>query len=499
MNTALNAERRRTDLAHASVTTADVLVIGLGATGAGVALDAASRGLSVVAIDAHDMAFGTSRWSSKLIHGGLRYLANREFDIAYESAIERGILMTSTAPHLIKPLPIVMPQQSSASHLSQFALQTGLMIGDALRIAARTPKSVLPKPGRISTEEAQRLVPAMDASGIGSAMLSFDGQLEDDARLVIGLARTAAGHGAKILTYVRALELSESGATVRDELTGETTELKARVVINATGVWASQLDPSIHLRPSRGTHVVVRAERLGNPVGSLTVPEVGEKNRYVFAIPQTTGLVYLGLTDIPVEMPIPDEPQASQAEIDFIINTINPYLIDRLTNDDIVGTFAGLRPLIESEGGRTADVSRRHAVVTTGNHLVTIIGGKLTTYRKMAQDALDKAVELAGLEAGPCMTRSLPIVGAGSTAGFKARGIDNRLIRRYGTEAEIVAGSSFGHEPIAETIRYTPAELEFGVSHEGALTIEDVLDRRTRIGLVQSDRALAEPIARSLF
>ena len=252
----LNAARRERELAESTDgRIVDLLVVGLGVTGAGVALDAASRGLSIVAVDAHDLAFGTSRWSSKLVHGGLRYLAKAQFGVAHESAVERGILMTRTAPHLVHPLPMLLPLTPMVSPAQGLMARAGFVAGDILRASAHTPRSVLPRPRKLSTTETLRMARGIRRQDLRGGLLSWDGQLEDDARLVIGLARTAAAYGARILTRCRVQELHGDGAVVRDEVTGTTSTIKARAVINATGVWAGELVPGID--PVSYTHLTL--------------------------------------------------------------------------------------------------------------------------------------------------------------------------------------------------------------------------------------------------
>ena len=231
----LNAARRTRDLHElADGAPVDLLVVGLGVTGAGVALDAAARGLRVVAVDAHDLAFGTSRWSSKLVHGGLRYLAKGQVGVAHESAVERGILMTRTAPHLTHAMPMVIPLTDAVGRPQATLAMQGLRAGDALRRMARTPRSLLPGPRRLSVEETIARVPGVSREGLRGGLLSYDGQLEDDARLVTALARTAASYDARILTKVRATDLTGDSATLRDALTGQTLSVTARAVVNAT-------------------------------------------------------------------------------------------------------------------------------------------------------------------------------------------------------------------------------------------------------------------------
>jgi glycerol-3-phosphate dehydrogenase len=499
--TSLTRDRRARELAGLSGEIVDVLVVGLGATGAGAALDAASRGLSVAAIDAHDLAFGTSRWSSKLIHGGLRYLASGQFDVAYESAVERGVLMEHTAPHLVRAQPFVLPLTPLVSRSQAALARAGLAAGDLLRRSARTSRGVLPGPRRLSAVETRCLVPAVRASGLRGGLLSWDGRLCDDARLVTAIARTAAGHGARVLTRCRALSLAGDGALVRDELTGAEFTIRARTVINAAGVWAGQLADGVRLRPSRGTHLVLRAESLGGEPGAgMQLPVPGEGNRFLLVLPQGDGRVYVGLTDEPVDGPIPDVPEPTETEIGFLLDILDSALDVPVRRTDVVGAFAGLRPLLD--GGatadvRTADLSRRHAVLTAPDGVVTVVGGKLTTYRRVAQDAVDAVAGRLG--AGPCRTRRLPLVGAADRRALAALDAPPRLIHRYGTEAPLVVALGRADpallEPVVPGLPVTGAELVWAVRHEGALDESDLLDRRTRIGLVPADREKALPAA----
>ena len=502
--TALDAVRRERELGEVTDSApVDLLVVGLGVTGAGVALDAASRGLDVVAVDAHDLAFGTSRWSSKLVHGGLRYLAKGQLGVAHESAVERGVLMTSTAPHLTRPLPMLIPLVPMVTGSVAATTRAGLVAGDLLRAGARTPSSVLPRPRRLSRAETLALAPQLRAAGLRGGLLSWDGQLEDDARLVVALARSAAGHGARVLTRTRVTVLDGDGADIRDELTGRTGRIRARAVVNATGVWAGSLVPDVTLRPSRGTHLVLRGSSLPGLSVAVMAPVPGESNRFVFALPQPDGMVYVGLTDEPAEGPVPDEPEPTAGEIGFLLDVISAVFDRPLVREDVAGAYAGLRPLLDA-GGRTADLSRRHAVLTSPDGVVTVVGGKLTTYRRMAQDAVDVAVRHRRLDARPCRTRDLPLVGAAPHDRLAALEQPGRLVRRYGTEAGAVLADARARTglddaallaPVADGVPVTRAELLWGVSHEGALDVGDLLDRRTRVGLVSADRAAAEPAA----
>jgi glycerol-3-phosphate dehydrogenase len=506
--TSLTAGRRARELARTVGGEAvDVLVVGLGATGAGAALDAAARGLSVAAIDAHDLAFGTSRWSSKLVHGGLRYLASAQFDVAHESAVERGVLMERTAPHLVGAQPFVLPLTPLVSRGQAALARAGFRAGDGLRLAARTARATLPAPRRLSAVETRHLAPAVRGAGLRGGLLSWDGRLTDDARLVTAIARTAAGRGARILTRVRALRLTGSGARVRDELTGAEGEIRARAVINASGVWAGGLVDGIRIRPSRGTHLVLRADRLGPLPAGLHIPVPGETNRFVLVLPQGDGRVYVGLTDEPVEGGVPDVPEVPESDIGFLLDVLASVLDVSVHRDDVAGAFAGLRPLLDTTPAagsgaapRTADVSRRHAVLTSADGVITVVGGKLTTYRRMAEDAVDAAVAAHRLAAGPSPTAALPLVGAASPQLLATLRAPRRLIRRYGTEAPAVHALGVRNPrlrgPVLDGHPVTRAELVWALRHEGALDASDLLDRRTRIGLIPSDRTAALPAAR---
>ncbi len=494
--TSLNAARRTRDLEELDAAPrVDVLVIGGGVTGAGVALDAAARGLSVVLAEKHDLAFGTSRWSSKLVHGGLRYLASGQVGIARESAVERGILIGTTAPHLVRAFPQVVPLHPSITAASGLLTRAGFAAGDALRALAHTSAQTLPRSRRISSAEVMRYVPTVRVDGLRGGLVGWDGQLTDDARLVVALARTAAGLGARIITRAAVTAATGAGAVLTDTLTGRIVDVAARVVINAAGVWAGEVASGLSLRPSRGTHLVLPQSAFGGLTSGLMVPVPGHFGRYVFALPAPDARVYVGLTDEDAPGPIPDEPVATAAEIDFLLATINLALAAPLTRDDVLGTYSGLRPLLTAEGS-TADISRKHQVITASDGLVTIVGGKLTTYRRMAQDALDAALEARGVPAGPCRTGHLPLVGAAPRAELARVAAPARLVHRYGTEAPaVLAGAADLDRPISERTEVTAAELRFAVAHEGALDVADLLDRRTRIGLDPLARASAEQAA----
>ncbi|WP_374159486.1 glycerol-3-phosphate dehydrogenase/oxidase [Mycobacterium sp. G7A2] len=504
--TALNKSRRSAELAElGDGNSVDILVIGGGITGVGIALDAATRGLSVVLVEKHDLAFGTSRWSSKLVHGGLRYLATGNVGIARRSAVERHILMTRNAPHLVHAMPQLVPLLPEMSRASRALVRVGFAAGDGLRRLAGTPAATLPRSRRVDARRAVELAPTVRTDGLDGALLAYDGQLIDDARLVTAVARTAAQNNAKILTRVAASDASGTSVTLTDTETGESMTVAARAVVNATGVWAGELDPALRLRPSRGTHLVFDAAAFGNPVAALTVPIPGELNRFVFAMPEQLDRVYLGLTDEDAPGPIPDVPEATPDEISFLLDTVNTALALRLTPADVLGTYAGLRPLIDTGAGNTADVSRDHAVTESESGVLSVIGGKLTGYRYMAEDVIDRAVRLRSLTAGPCRTRNLPLVGAPANPVATLRtpvGLPGSLVARYGAEApNVIARATCPRptDPVADGIDVIRAEFEYAVTHEGALKVEDILDRRTRIGLVSEDRARAETAAAEML
>lgn len=501
--------RRITPGLAGAPTDVDVVVIGLGVTGAGVALDAVSRGLTVLAVDAHDLAFGTSRFSSKLVHGGLRYLASGQVAIAHESAVERGILMETTAPHLTRPLPSLIPLAPGVSRPMGVLAGAGFLGGDLLRRAAHTSADTLPRPRRLTAAETRRLAPPLRTDGLRGGLLGWDGQLEDDARLVTTIARTAADRGAAVHTHARVVAATGTTVELRDGLTGDTLTVTCRTVVNAAGVWAGDLVDDVRLRPSRGTHLVLRAEALPHLSVAVFAPIPGETNRFVLVLPQPDGQFYVGLTDEPVDGPVPDVAEPTEVEIGFLLDVVSASFARPLRRADVVGAFAGLRPLLDGGEGSTADLSRKHAVLTSRTGVVTIVGGKLTTYRRMAEDAVDAAVASAGLAAGPCVTATLPLLGAAPREALAEEAAragspgEARLIRRYGAdaglaldaaaeasgwpEAELLAPIAPGHA----TVPTVWAELFFGITHEGAADVADLLDRRTRIGLVPADREVA--------
>jgi glycerol-3-phosphate dehydrogenase len=504
---ALSAARRIADLEalRGASEPLDLLVVGGGVTGAGVALDAASRGLKVALVERRDLAWGTSRWSSKLVHGGLRYLAQGAWRVAMESARERHVLLTRTAPHLVRPIVQAIPLTPRVDGRLERETRIGLAMGDVLRRAAGTRASELPRARKVDADALLRQAPGVARAGLRGGLVSHDAQLEDDARLVVALARTAAAHGARIVTRCAAVQLAGDGARLRDELSGEGFDVCARAVVNATGVWAGELVDGLRLRPSRGTHLVIPLDRLGGLTGQVTVPVPGERHRWVFAIAQRSGVAYVGLTDEDAPGPIPDVPEAPEADVDFLLSTMSATLDMPLGRDDVAGTYAGLRPLVEGDAGRTADLSRRHAIIRGEGGLVSVVGGKLTTYRRMAQDAVDAAVAAAGLadRAGACRTRDLPLVGAAPRDALAAVPAPRRLVERHGTEAPAVLARAGGDPellaPVVPGVDVLAVEVLHAAAAEGALDAGDVLDRRTRIGLVAADRERALPVVQALL
>ncbi|MGZ0711386.1 FAD-dependent oxidoreductase (plasmid) [Coraliomargarita sp. W4R53] len=498
-STALNANRRRVEFERLSADPhVDIVVIGGGVTGAGIALDAASRGLRTVLVERHDLAYGTSRWSSKLVHGGLRYLASGQFAIAHESASERHLLMTRIAPHLTRPLAQITPLYAPGHIVRGAYLGAGFGLGDGLRRIVGTPGSVLHRPGVISRRRTLHALPSVLPDQLHGAIQGWDGQLIDDARLVVALARTAAGFGASVLTRVGATAAIGNRVVLHDMVTGAELGVHAGAVINATGVWAGELDDTVTLRPSRGSHLVVDAARLGGMDLSLTVPVPGESSRFVFTVPAIHQRAYIGLTDVPLDGPPPDVPHATEAEIDMLLNTINTVLRNPLTRSDIRGTFAGLRPLLAGTQNQTADLSRRHAIVAAPSGLLSVLGGKLTTYRRMAEDAVNEAVRLSFAErrVPSSRTHALPLVGAWPREELPTIAAPARLVRRYGIEAPFVERLAAG-ESAARGV--TAQELHWGVAVEGALSVADLVDRRTRLGLVDEDREQSVDAAAAAF
>lgn len=491
----LSWSRRNADLQSLQQrrTPVDVVVVGGGVTGAGIALDAASRGLETVLVERHDLAFGTSRWSSKLVHGGLRYLATGNVDVAWESAVERGRLMTTIAPHLIRALPQVVPVMDDTPVGSTLLTRAGFLAGDALRISARTPGRTLPPAHWLGADRVSALAPAVDSTRMRGGIMAWDGQLVDDARLVIAVARTAAAYGARILTYTDAVSITGEGVSVRDVIGGDDFDITARHVITATGVWAGELDDRVHVHPSRGTHVLFDAARLGSPLAALTIPVPGMSGRYCFLLPRPDNIVLAGITDVGVDH-IDDVPTAPRDDVDWIIEQVNRVLSTPVTTSDILGTFAGLRPLVTFGGAgtetNTSDISRKHLVSRADSGAITVTGGKLTTYRRMAQDAVDMITD------APCQTTSIALVGASPDLPVPPPGFfaTDPWVMRYGAEAdrvralaELFADPATALQPVAEHTSVARVDIAHALLHEGASGADDVIQRRLRLDAVDAD------------
>jgi len=475
----------------------DLVVIGGGITGAGVALDAASRGLQVVLFEGVDLAFGTSRWSSKLVHGGLRYLANGQVDVAWESAVERGRLMRRIAPHLVQPMAQVLPIMRGDSARSAAITRAGLMAGDLLRAFAGTPGRLLPHSRRLNAEQTMGWVPALARRDLQAGLLSWDGRLEDDARLVVAVARTAASFGARIITGAQVTGATGTGVSVLVD--GSAIEVPARSVISAVGVWAESFDATLSVTPSQGSHLLLSAERLDHPRAALTVPVPDMHGRYCFVLPRPDNLLLAGITDIEVPGAIPAVPTPTPSEEAWILQQVSRVLARPVSAQDVIGRFAGLRPLVtvEDTHGPTSDISRRHLVRRDDSGIVTIAGGKLTTYRRMAQDAVDAISDRR------CVTADLPLIGAVGDPAATLPDWASRLVRRYGSEAaRLVAmaqDDALLREPVAPQVPVLGVEIAFAIAYEGARSFDDAVQRRTRLSLVPTQLAAAEPRVREIL
>jgi len=467
----------------------DVLVVGGGITGCGVALDAAARGLSVALVEKDDFASGTSSKSTKLVHGGLRYLAAREYRLVYENLTERQRLLRN-ASHLVEPLPFVIPifgKDGLASSAYVKAMGTALWIYDlsgGLRVGKRHR--------RIGKRQALGHLPSLDAERLVDAFLYYDARA-DDARLTLALLRTAVlDHGAVAANHARVRSLTERSGRVRGVMLAgpgcDGLEVRAECVVNATGVWADEVrsldgaHPTATIRPAKGVHITVAAERL--PCDAAIVLSVPGDKRSISILPWDRH-TYIGSTDTPYDGPL-DDPKITQADIGYLLDATNAWLSTALTPADVVGAWAGLRPLLAAPGAgeRTADLSRRHAVDVSDRGLVSVTGGKLTTYRRMAADTVGEVIRLLGRGARRTPTKRLRLRGSG------IRGTDH-LTRRYGTEAPevraLIESNPSLAEPLVTDLPYLRAEAVYAVRAEMATTLDDVLARRTRALLL--DRA----------
>ena len=476
----------------------DVLVVGGGITGAGVALDAASRGLRTALVERDDFASGTSSKSSKLVHGGLRYLQQKEFSLVYEALYERQRLLEN-APHLVHVLPFLVPIMQRGGMIDR---RISRVLGTALWMYDLTGGWRIGKRHhRISVDVARAHMPTLDPAALASAYLYYDAQA-DDGRLTLAIARSAADHGAAVVNHTELVGLVKEGGRVcgarvrtREGGPGDDFEVRARSVVNAAGVWADEVrtidegaDP-ISIRPAKGVHVTVPWSRVRNDIAAI-IPVPGDK-RSVFVIPWGDA-TYVGTTDTDYQGAI-DDPACTGEDVDYLLAALNSVLEDPLTRADVVGTWAGLRPLLRGGSTRTADLSRKHSVHSSPSGVVTVTGGKLTTYRRMAADAVDAVGTIVGVTSSS-RSKHLRLHGA-TGAGIPPVGVEasvrEHLSGRYGADAPAVArlvqADPALAAPLVEGQPYLRAEAVYAVRDEMARTLDDVLSRRTRARIFARD------------
>ena len=510
---------REAELQSLRSTQFDVLVVGGGVTGLGVALDAASRGLKVALVERDDFASGTSSKSSKLIHGGVRYLQQGEVALVYEALHERHRLKRN-APHLVQTLPFMIPilkRDGVVSRKIARALGTALWMYD-LTGGWRIGKFHR----RLKADKAFTHLPTMDRQRLGSAYLYFDA-MADDARVCLALARTAKSYGAVVLNYTRVEKIlhnengQASGAVVKPYDT-EAFAIDARVVVNAAGVWSDEVMTSDagknpdSIRPAKGVHLTVPWKMVRNDL-AIVIPVPGDR-RSLFLVPWipnydgTYQYTYVGTTDTDYQGSI-DDPQCTSVDINYVLKALNAAVMTNISADDVTAVWSGLRPLVKSVNGekissRTADLSRRHKVSKSKSGVITIAGGKLTTYRKMAQDTIDEALTQLQKSA-KCKTKNLKLIGATTSTPKTNAKSAMHLAARFGTEASLInemiaENPSLGEQLIAG-LPYLKAEAVFAVKYEMARTLDDILSRRTRARIINrrasvaSARAVAELIA----
>jgi glycerol-3-phosphate dehydrogenase len=479
----------------------DVLVVGGGITGTGVALDAATRGLRTALVDKGDFASGTSSKSSKLVHGGIRYLQQKEVGLVYEALAERQILR-KTAPHLVRVLPFLLPVFTKDGLLPRriarllgatmwaYDLTGGLRIGKLHK--------------RVSKEEALRYMPTLPTDNIAASYVYYDAQA-DDARLTLTVAKTAASFGAAVVNYATLVGLTKDAAGridgARVHVDGAEIHVRARTVVNATGVWSDEvraLDDVTHettIRPAKGIHITVPWALVRNEI-AVVIP-VPKDRRSVFVVPWGGDggphrFTYIGTTDTDYDGPV-DDPQITADDISYLLRAINGASTTKITEADILGTWAGLRPLVAAaKSERTADLSRRHSVHTSPGGVVTVTGGKLTTYRRMAADAVDEIVKILGRGAARSHTKRIALQGA---AGWDAPDIPKNLAERYGSDGRAVAALERSDpelaKPLIDELPYSRAEVVYAARAEMARTVDDVLSRRTRARLLARDASAA--------
>ncbi len=493
----------------------DVVVIGGGVTGAGAALDAASRGLSVALVEARDLASGTSSRSSKLIHGGLRYLEQYEFGLVHEALRERGLLLTRLAPHLVRPVPILVPLTIPVWQRAYWG--AGVALYDAM--ASAIGRGV-PWHRHLSRRATRREFPSLREEHLVGAIRYFDGQV-DDARFVVDLVRTAASYGTAVATSTRVVDILRDareavGVRVRDLESGEEFDVAARTVIAATGVWSDDISSMLHerlglrVRASKGIHLVVPRGRISGEAGLILRTE-----RSVLFVLPWGGHWIIGTTDTDWHLDR-DHPAASARDIAYLLDHVNGVLDRPLSREDIEGVYAGLRPLLAGEDEQTSKLSREHAVVEPLLGLMLVAGGKYTTYRVMAADVVDRAARrLPGTRRS--RTADIPLLGAdgyqrmwSNRADLARRsgvpvGVLEHLLDRYGTLApEVLALAGEYPGALAGAPEYLAAEVAYAALAEGALHLDDVLTRRTRVSIetphrgVESAEHAAEVMGRVL-
>ncbi|WP_324649931.1 glycerol-3-phosphate dehydrogenase/oxidase [Georgenia sp. H159] len=489
----------------------DVLVVGGGVTGAGIALDAATRGLRVGIVEAQDWSSGTSSWSSKLVHGGLRYLQMLDFHLVHEALTERDLLLKELAPHLVKRVPFLYPLEHRVWERAYVG--AGVALYDAL--AGIAPgRRAMPLHRHRTRTKMEQLFPDFRHDAAIGAVQYWDASV-DDSRLVTTLVRTAAAYGALAASRTQLVDLSKDasgrvdGGQLLDLETGERVDVKARHVINATGVWTEETEAlsgsegGLRVLASKGIHIVVPRERIRGDVGLILQTE----KSVLFIIPWSRYWI-IGTTDTPYEHD-PRHPVATRADIDYVIDHANTVLKTPLTRDDVIGTYAGLRPLLQpgtKEGTSSAKVSREHTVASPTPGLTVIAGGKLTTYRVMAKDAVDFALgdEAAKL---PSITDRIPLLGAVGLQAVRRRAqrhatrfgwtkaMTDHLLHRYGSMLEELVAMVEEQPDLARPLEHAPAylrvEVAYAATHESVLHLEDVLVRRTRLVYEVADQGLA--------
>ncbi|MFD8331718.1 glycerol-3-phosphate dehydrogenase/oxidase [Streptomyces solisilvae] len=502
---ALGPAERGEALARMADRELDVLVVGGGVVGAGTALDAATRGLETGLVESRDWASGTSSRSSKLIHGGLRYLEMLDFALVREALKERGLLLGRIAPHLVKPVPFLYPLQHRV--WERFYAGSGVALYDAMSLSSGHGRG-LPGHRHLSRGRALLVAPCLKKDALVGALQYYDAQM-DDARYVATLVRTAAKYGAQVTNRARVVGFLREGervvgARVHDLEQGGEFEVRARQVVNATGVWTDETQALIgergqfHVRASKGIHLVVPKDRIHSTTGLILRTE----KSVLFVIPWGRHWI-IGTTDTDWDLD-KAHPAASSADIDYLLEHVNEVLAVPLTRDDVEGVYAGLRPLLAGESDATSKLSREHTVAHPVPGLVVVAGGKYTTYRVMAKDAVDEAVHGLDRRVGPCVTEEIPLVGAvgykalwnvreriGKQAGLHVARIEH-LLNRYGSAAQevldLIADDPSLGKPLAGAEDYLRAEVSYAASHEGARHLDDVLTRRTRISIETFDR-----------